>query len=108
MAKKNFDRDSRDVFGLKAREALQDEGAAGGGAASQAETPAPAAEARQGKEDRGGAPGEQGERLIQRSYYITPALEKAIRMRIATSSRPEDKDKSAIVRAALALYLEQP
>lgn len=43
--------------------------------------------------------------LIHKSYYITKRHVKALKIRTAVSNRPEEKDFSAIVRAALDLYL---
>ncbi len=44
---------------------------------------------------------EKGEVLIQRSYYLTPELVKAITLKTADSSL----NKSAVVREALKVYL---
>jgi len=49
-------------------------------------------------------PEERG-KLIRKTFYITPAQYKAIRLWTVESERPEDKDQSAIVRAALDKYL---
>jgi hypothetical protein len=43
--------------------------------------------------------------LIHKSYYITKRHVKALKFRTAVSDKPEEKDFSAIVRAALDLYL---
>ena len=43
--------------------------------------------------------------LVHKSYYITKRHVKALKMRTALSDKPEEKDFSAIVRAALDLYL---
>ena len=40
------------------------------------------------------------------TIHLTPEQNRAITMRIALSDRPEDKDRSSIVRAALDAYLE--
>jgi hypothetical protein len=45
--------------------------------------------------------------LTHKSYYITKRQFKAIKMRIATSDSPEDKDHSSVVRAALNAYLAE-
>jgi hypothetical protein len=42
--------------------------------------------------------------LVHKSYYITKRHVKALKMRTAISDKPEEKDFSAIVRAALDLY----
>jgi len=43
--------------------------------------------------------------LIHKSYYITKRHVKALKTRTAKSDKPEDKDFSSIIRAALDLYL---
>jgi hypothetical protein len=43
--------------------------------------------------------------LVHKSYYITKRHVKALKIRTAHSDKPEEKDFSAIVRAALDLYL---
>jgi len=43
--------------------------------------------------------------LVHKSYYITKRHVKALKMRTAISDKPEEKDFSAIIRAALDLYL---
>ena len=45
--------------------------------------------------------------LFRRTFYITHAQHKALKIRAAESERPEDKDTSAIIRAAIDLYLSQ-
>ena len=45
------------------------------------------------------------EKLIQTAFYITEKHRVALKMKAALSSRPEDKDQSSIVRAALDAYL---
>ncbi len=45
--------------------------------------------------------------LIHRSYYITKRHVKALKIRAAVSDKPEEKDLSAIVRAALDFYLAE-
>lgn len=49
----------------------------------------------------------KSERLLHRTFYITKDQSKALKRRAAESERPEDKDASAIVRAALDLYLSR-
>jgi hypothetical protein len=39
------------------------------------------------------------------SFYITDKHRKALKMKTALSDKPEDKDFSSIVRAALDIYL---
>lgn len=48
------------------------------------------------------------EELIRRTYYISPAQHKALKIRAATSDNPEEKDISKIVRAAIDMYLSKP
>jgi len=43
--------------------------------------------------------------LVHKSYYVTKRHVKALKIRTALSDKPEEKDFSAIVRAALDLYL---
>ena len=43
--------------------------------------------------------------LVHKSYYITKRHVKALKFRTAMSDKPEEKDFSAIVRAALDIYL---
>jgi hypothetical protein len=43
--------------------------------------------------------------LVHKSYYITKRHVKALKIRTAVSDKPEEKDFSAVVRAALDLYL---
>jgi hypothetical protein len=50
---------------------------------------------------------EGGEELIRRTFYITKAQYKALKIRSVESERPEDKDSSAIVRTAIDLYLAE-
>jgi len=42
---------------------------------------------------------------IRRTYYITEEQYRAMRLRAALSQSPDEKDLSAIVRAALDAYL---
>jgi len=44
-------------------------------------------------------------KFISRTYYITPEQHKALKLRAASSDDPNEKDISAIVRAALDRYL---
>ena len=43
--------------------------------------------------------------LVHKSYYIKKRHVKALKIRTAISDKPEEKDFSAIVRAALDIYL---
>lgn len=43
-------------------------------------------------------------KFISRTYYITPEQHKALKLRAASSDDPNEKDISAIVRAALDRY----
>ena len=43
--------------------------------------------------------------VISKRFYITKKQFRAIKMRIAVSDKPEEKDQSALVRAAIDLYL---
>ena len=45
--------------------------------------------------------------LKQRGFYITEAQYRALKVRVATTKDPEEKDLSAIVRAALDKYLSK-
>jgi len=45
------------------------------------------------------------EKLVQTAFYITEKQRKAIKMKVAIGERPEDKDQSSIIRAALDVYL---
>jgi|GEM_PF-2489584 len=47
-----------------------------------------------------------GGTLIRRTYYITEDIYKALKIKAACSDNPEEKDQSAIVRAALKQYLD--
>jgi hypothetical protein len=47
----------------------------------------------------------KADELIHRSYYITKRHVKALKIRAAVSDKPEEKDLSAIVSAALDFYL---
>jgi len=42
-----------------------------------------------------------GPKLVRKSYYVTPAQHKALRIMAANGETPADKDISAIVRSAL-------
>ena len=44
-------------------------------------------------------------KLVQTSFYITEKQRKAIKMKSVMGDRPEDKDLSSIVRAAINVYL---
>jgi len=45
------------------------------------------------------------EKYTPTSFYITDKHRKALKMKTALSNKPEDKDYSSIVRAALDAYL---
>ena len=45
------------------------------------------------------------ERLLPITLYITEKQRKAMKIRAALGDKPEDKDLSSIVRAALDIYL---
>jgi hypothetical protein len=45
------------------------------------------------------------EKLIQTAFYITAEQHKAMKIKAALKEKPEDKDLSSIVRAALDIYL---
>lgn len=45
------------------------------------------------------------EKLLQTAFYITKKQRAALKVRAALGERPEDKDQSSIVRAALDAYL---
>lgn len=45
------------------------------------------------------------EKYTHRSFYITEKQYKALKIRTALSNKPEDRDTSSIVRAALDMYL---
>ena len=45
------------------------------------------------------------EKLIQTAFYITAGQHKAMKIKAALKEKPEDKDLSSIVRAALDIYL---
>lgn len=45
------------------------------------------------------------DKLIQATVYLTKYQQKALKLKVATSDRVEDKDQSAIVRTALDVYL---
>jgi hypothetical protein len=51
----------------------------------------------------GGGPAK--EKLLQTAFYITEKQRAALKMKTALSGKPEDKDQSSIVRAALDAYL---
>ena len=48
---------------------------------------------------------ENKEKTTPTSFYITDKHRKALKMKIALSDKPEDKDYSSIVRTALDIYL---
>ena len=45
------------------------------------------------------------EKLVQTAFYITKKQRAALKIKAATDGTPENKDQSAIVRAALDRYL---
>ncbi|MCL1912345.1 MAG: hypothetical protein FWG10_00325 [Eubacteriaceae bacterium] len=45
--------------------------------------------------------------LVRKTVYITEQQNKAIKLKIALSEDPKDKDLSSIVRTALDLYLNE-
>ena len=49
----------------------------------------------------------KGEGLLRRTYYITRAQYRALKIRAAESESTEDKDASTIVRAAIDMYLSK-
>ena len=126
MAKKDFRQDTEDIFGLDQpmREVKQKENAPPAEPKEakverrpnkRMNTPiknSPAIPQRkeklpENKDDETIAPKASVDNLTLKSYYITPRLYKAMKLRAAMSDSPEDKDLSAIVRAALTAYLEE-
>jgi len=59
----------------------------------------------EGKTENVEPPKKQPAKFISRTYYITLEQYKALKLRAALSDDPEEKDISAIVRAALNKYL---
>ena len=51
-------------------------------------------------------PVKDGSVLIRRTYYITEDIYRELKIKAAISDNPEEKDQSAIVRAALTQYLD--
>ena len=45
------------------------------------------------------------EKLVPTAFYITEKQRKALKIKTAVGTKPEDKDLSSIVRAALDIYL---
>jgi len=45
------------------------------------------------------------EKLVQTAFYITEKQRKALKIKAALGTEPQDKDLSSIVRAALDIYL---
>jgi hypothetical protein len=45
------------------------------------------------------------EKLLQTAFYITDKQRRALKIKTALGNKPEDKDQSSIVRAALDAYL---
>lgn len=50
---------------------------------------------------------EDKEKLVQTAFYITPKHRRALKIKAATDGTPQNKDQSAIVRAALDMYLAE-
>jgi len=57
------------------------------------------------KEARSTIKQDEKEKLIQTAFYITEKQRKAMKIKTALGDKPEDKDLSSIVRAALDTYL---
>ncbi len=51
------------------------------------------------------APINSAEKLYRTAFYITRQQQKALKLKSALSDKAEDKDQSAIVRAALDIHL---
>jgi len=47
----------------------------------------------------------QAQKLVRKSYYVTPAQHKALKIKAATGETPADKDISTIIRSAIDMYL---
>jgi hypothetical protein len=48
---------------------------------------------------------ESKEKLLRQTFYISEKHRKALKMKMALSDKPEDKDYSAIIQTALDIYL---
>jgi hypothetical protein len=48
------------------------------------------------------------EKRLKKTFYVTRKQFRAMKMRAATSDKPEEKDPSAIVRAAIDKYFDEP
>ena len=47
----------------------------------------------------------QAQKLVRKSYYVTPAQHKALKIKAATGDTAADKDISTIIRSAIDMYL---
>jgi len=47
----------------------------------------------------------QPQKLVRKSYYVTPAQHIALKIKAATGKTAADKDISAIIRTAIEMYL---
>lgn len=93
MAKKDFRQDTEDIFGLDR--------------VKKDETARAVLQAEAHQEPKAKSEPAASDKLTLKSYYLTPKLYKALKLRSAMSDKPEDKDLSAIVRAALTVYLKE-
>ena len=98
MAKKNFSADAEDAFEmLTARSPVAPKKESAKQSKPEIKTKPKRTSKLKAKE--------MGE-LKQTAFYITPDQHKAIKLRAITSSKPEEKDASAIIRLAIDAYLK--
>lgn len=97
-AKKDFSQDANNIFPVDVTKKPAEQPVN-----RPADVPAPKIKA---KERQSQVQSNSGGDLIRRTYYITEDIYKALKIKAACSNNPEEKDQSAIVRAALRQYLE--
>jgi len=96
--KKDFSQDANNIFPVDVTKNPAEQPAG-----QPATVPTPRSET---KERPNQEPTKCGGNLIRRTYYITENIYKALKIKAACSDNPEEKDQSAIVRAALKQYLD--
>lgn len=92
MPKKDFSSDATDIFGLEERKKEEDK-------LTFVEKPEEPFILK--------LPKEKNEKMTTKTFRITHMQHKALKLRVALSENPDEKDISAIVRNALDLYLAE-
>ena len=111
MSKKNFSTAGMDLLGLRQKENTAEETAEEVTPAAVQEPPTKtetksveaATKTQPAKKQTKSPPPAQ--KFVRKSYYVTPAQHKALKIKAANGETAADKDISAIIRSAIDLYL---